>query len=109
MDIAQVAQSEREAYIAQLHAEDVATRLAVRHRDKVLGGIAFQVNDGAIAVHVGQVLDLFRDRMDAAQFAKLRQSGAAETFVSLDTMNAMGVPLKYDAVYDELVLGTLPG
>lgn len=109
VDMAQVAAVARDVHVAQLAQEQAAARLAVRQGDRVLGEVGFQVSDGRIAVHVGQVLDLFEDRMEDARFAALRGSQAAQQFVALETIRQAGVPLRYDAVYDELVLGDAPG
>ena len=90
--------------MAQLGGTD-GVLMAVRQGRDVLGQVEFQVSGSGIGVHIGQVLDLFRDRMDSTQFAALRNSQAAQTFVSLETVRDAGVPLEYDPVYDELVLG----
>lgn len=109
VDVAQIAPAPRDAYVAQLTREHGATRLAVRQGDRVIGAVGFQVSDGRVAVHIGQVLDLFQDRMEDARFAALRGSEAAQQFVALETIRQAGVPLRYDAVYDELVLGDVQG
>ena len=109
VDIAQITASERTAYVAQLTREQGSAQLAVRQGGEIIGALQFQVSDGGIAVHIGQVLDLFEARMDTARFAALRGSRAAETFVSLDRLRDAGVPLVYSAAYDELVLADLPG
>lgn len=105
----QITQAPREVYMAQLGQDQSAARLAVRQSGEVVGVVQFQVSDGAIAVHLGQVLDLFRDRMDGTRFAQLRGSDAARQFVALETIRSAGVPLDYDAAYDELVLGESSG
>ena len=80
--------------------------MAVRAGDQVLGQVEFQVADGQVSVRIGQVLDLFEGRMEGAEFASLRASSAAREFVSLDRLQAAGIPLDYNAAYDELTLDT---
>jgi hypothetical protein len=102
--VPQISVVERQAYVAQLDLESLDNRLAVRIGGKVVGGVLCQVSDGHIAVNIGQVLDLFEGRMAPARFAALRESPAAREFVPLDVMHRAGIPLEYDAAYDELVL-----
>lgn len=103
--VPQITDAGREAYIAQLSIDTSPTRMAVRMDGKVLGKVAFQVTDGEVSVRVGQVLDLFESGIDTARFAALRGSTAADQFVSLERIQRAGVPLHYDPIYDELVLG----
>jgi hypothetical protein len=104
--IPQINDSARAAYIAQVDAAEPGQRMAVRAGDQVLGQVEFQVADGQVSVRIGQVLDLFQGRMDGAEFAQLRASSAAREFVSLDRLHAAGIPLDYNAAYDELTLDT---
>lgn len=104
VEIEQIAPFSRQIYMVQVAGEG-AVLMAVRSGNEVIGQVQFQVSAAGIGVHIGQVLDLFRDRMDGTQFARLRGSQAAQTFVSLDKVRSAGVPLDYDPVYDELVLG----
>lgn len=102
--IPQITDSARAAYIAQVDLAPSEQRLAVRSRGETLGAVAFQVEDGMVSVHIGQVLDLFEGKMDQARFAALRGSPAAGTFVSLERLQAAGIPITYNPAYDELVL-----
>ncbi len=109
VNIAQITDGARSAYIAQLDLDHASTRLAVRQGKAIIGAVQIQMSDSRISVHMGQVLDMFETRMDKAQFAALRASRAAEQFVSLERLRAAGVPLTYSAAYDELVLAAGPG
>lgn len=103
--VSQVSDSIRAAYIAQIDASAPEHRLAVRSGDKMLGAVQFQVSGQQVSVHIGQVLDLFAAQIEPALFAQLRQSAAADEFVTLDRIRSAGIPLDYNAAYDELVLG----
>jgi hypothetical protein len=107
--IPQITESARAAYIAQVDAAAPGQRLAVRAGDQVLGSIQFQVADGVVSVDIGQVLDLFEGRFDSARFAALRGSQSAQSFVSLKRLQAAGIPLEYNAAYDELTLSARRG
>lgn len=102
--VPQISDGARAAYIAQLDVDSDRGRMALRVDGEVLGKVDFQVADGRVSVRIGQVLDLFRRRFDQTEFARLRASQAADQFVSLERVRAAGVPLAYDAVYDELVI-----
>ena len=103
--VPQISMSERQAYIAQLDREHPNQQLAVRIDGRIAGKLQFQVSEGGLAVNVGQVLDLFAARMEPSRFAALRNSQAAREFVPLETIRSSGIPLRYDAAYDEIVLG----
>jgi hypothetical protein len=107
--IPQISQSARAAYIAQVDGAAPGQRLAVRAGDTVLGTVQFQVTDGVVSVNIGQVLDLFEGRFDSARFAELRESQAAQSFVSLDELQGAGIALEYNAAYDELKLAAQRG
>lgn len=92
--------NDREIFLAE--APQV---LMVRLGGQAIGQVALQVTDTrAIAVQVGQLLDLIAGRYEQSEFAQLRQSDAASSFVTLDQLRAAGIDVQYDAVYDELRL-----
>lgn len=107
--VSQISDNVRAAYITQVDVSGSDQRLAVRSGGRVLGAVQFQVNDGMVSVNIGQVLDLFEGRIDSARFAELRESQAALEFVSLDQLRSAGVPLDYNAAYDELTLDSNRG
>lgn len=82
-------------------------RMAVRMGGEEIGAVRFQVNPNrSISVHLGQVLDLFEDRFDPAKFAELRNAAAGHGFVTLDQLGQAGIAMRYDPVYDEMVIAT---
>ncbi|UVI40572.1 hypothetical protein [Qipengyuania spongiae] len=104
--IEQIGSRPASAYMAQIDPSVQQGRLAVRYGDRALATVAFQVVPGAgMSVHGGQLLDLFRDGIDAPTFARLRNSAASDSFVPLDRLAAEGIPVRYDPVYDEIVIG----
>lgn len=103
--IEQISAPTQIAYIDQIAPPTTTQSLPVRVAGESLGTVAFQVNaDRQITVNIAQVLDLFADRFSAEEYALLRGSAASRQFVSLETINAAGIDIHYDAVYDELVM-----
>lgn len=90
--------SDRAALLAE-----APTRMNVRMANAALGKVDFRVTDmRTIDVKLSGLLDLLAGHYDAAEFARLRQSAAADAYVSFDQLRAMGLNLRYDPVYDEL-------
>ena len=57
-----------------------------------------------IDVQLSGLLDIVADRMAPEDYGRLRTSDAAGEFVPLDALRAIGISVRYDAVYDELDL-----
>ncbi|HBR85318.1 MAG TPA: hypothetical protein DD861_14235, partial [Erythrobacter sp.] len=91
VDMAQIATNGRTAYMAQLSSELSQSRLAVRQGTNIIGEIQVDMIEGRMAVHVGQVLELFEPRLDQMLYADLRNSRAAGEFVTLERLAANGI------------------
>jgi hypothetical protein len=90
--------SDRAALLAE-----APTRMTVRIGGAALGKVDFRMSDTrTIDVRLGNLLDVLAGHYDAAEFARLRGSAAADAFVSFDQLRALGLNLRYDPVYDEL-------
>jgi hypothetical protein len=90
--------SDRAALLAE-----APTRLTVRIGGAALGKVDFRMSDArTIDVSLGNLLDLLASHYDAAEFARLRTSAAADAYVSFDQLRALGLNVRYDPVYDEL-------
>ena len=82
---------------------EAPTQMTVRVGNSALGKVDFHMTDTrTIDVRLSGLLDLLADHYDAAEFARLRGSAAADSFVSFDQLRALGLNLRYDPVYDEL-------
>jgi hypothetical protein len=87
---------------ASLLAE-APTQMMVRIEGAALGKVDFQVaQDRTIAVNLGELLDLLAAHFDASEFARLRNSAAADAYVSFDKLRSIGLTARYDPVYDEV-------
>jgi hypothetical protein len=90
--------SDRAALLAE-----APTRMTVRIGGSALGKVDFRMSDArTIDVSLGNLLDLLGGHYDAAEFARLRTSAAADAYVSFDQLRALGLNVRYDPVYDEL-------
>jgi hypothetical protein len=82
---------------------EAPTRLTLRIGKSSLGKVDFRMSEGrTIDVKLSGLLDLLAGQYDAAEFARLRTSAAADAYVSFDQLRALGLNVRYDPVYDEL-------
>ena len=90
--------SERAVMLAE-----APTQMMVRIGGTEAGKVDFRMTaDRGIDVKLADLLDLLAGHYDAAEFARLRQSAAADAYVSFDKLRAMGLNVRYDPVYDEV-------
>ncbi len=81
-------------------------RLQVRRANQTLGSVAIEIAPTrAVAVRLGDLLDLVASELPSDQFTRLSQSAAADAYVPLETLHEAGIALRYDPVYDEFALG----
>jgi len=97
---ARVTEETRQALLAE-----APTEMTVRIGDEAIGKVAFRTSEsGSIDVQLSGLLDLVADRLPADEFTRLRNSQAADSFVGAEQLQAVGLTLRYDPVYDELRL-----
>lgn len=91
-----------EQELALLQADAPATMI-VRLGEEAVGQVAFRISESrSIDVQLSGLLDVLADRFAPEDFARLRNASAADSFVPLDSLRAIGLSLRYDPVYDEL-------
>lgn len=81
------------------------TRLGARVNGVLTGSVEFRQLDGTIAIRLGSVLDMLRDRYSADQFERLSSSQSASSYVTLAQLQAAGIPISYNPAYDEVEFG----
>lgn len=81
------------------------TQLAARVNGVVTGSVDFRQLDGTIAIRLGSVIDMLRDRFSSEELGQLRAGRAVDRFISLAELQAAGIPIDYDPVYDEVAFG----
>jgi len=95
---ARLRHSERAILLAE-----APTSMTIRIGDLALGKVDFHMTDArTIDVQLSGLLDLLASHYDSGEFARLRTSAAADAYVSFDQLRALGLTVRYDAVYDEL-------
>jgi hypothetical protein len=90
---------------AKAAALDVRSQLLTRIDGRTAGALDFQQSAAGLKVRLGSVVDVLADRYDAAQLARIRGSAAGNAWMSLAELQAQGVPISYDPVYDEFNIG----
>lgn len=79
--------------------------LIVRLGEVEVGKVPFRMTDmRIITVQLSGLLDLVEGTMEPADYSRLRNSPAANTFVPIDQLRDAGIGVRYDPVYDELRL-----
>lgn len=82
---------------------DAPAELTVRIGREAVGKVAFRMSESrSIDVQLSGLLDVLADRFAPEDFARLRGAAAADNYVPLDNLRAVGLSLRYDPVYDEL-------
>jgi hypothetical protein len=84
---------------------DSTSRLLTRVDGKTAGAVDFQQTPTGLKVRLGSIVEVLADRYDAAQLARIRTSSAGNAYLSLAELQAQGVPISYDPVYDEFNVG----
>src|SRR5690606_6193564 len=91
-----------EQELAMLQA-DAPSELTVRLGSEAVGKVSFRISEArSIDVQLSGLLDVLADRFASEDFARLRSATAADHYVPLDSLRAIGLTLRYDPVYDEL-------
>ena len=84
---------------------EITSRLLTRVDGKTAGAVEFQQTPTGLKVRLGSIVEVLADRYDAAQLARIRTSAAGNAYLSLAELQAQGVPISYDPVYDEFNVG----
>ena len=79
--------------------------MMLRIDGEAVGEIAIRMDASrSFSVQLAGLLDALGDRFDGAEFERLRNSAAADSWIGVDDLRAMGLGIAYDPVYDELKL-----
>jgi hypothetical protein len=90
--------SDRAKFLAE-----APTQMMVRIGATAVGKVDFRMTDGrTIDVRLSGLLDLLANGYDRAEFARLRDSAAADAYVSFDKLRSIGLKVRYDPAYDEV-------
>lgn len=84
---------------------DVKSQLTTRVDGKMAGKVDFRQTSAGLQVRLGSIVELLGDRYDPAQIARIRASSAGDLYLPLAQLQAQGIPISYDPVYDEFNVG----
>lgn len=74
---------------------------------KAAGKLDFQQTANGLLVRLGSLADVLGDRLDPALLARIRASSSANVYLPLARLQADGIPISYDPVYDEFNIGSV--
>lgn len=81
------------------------TRLDARVNGVLTGKVDFRQQGGTIAIKLRSVVEILRDRFSASEFDALVAGQSADRFIPLAELQAAGIPIRYNAAYDEVEFG----
>jgi len=81
------------------------SRLLTRVDGRTRGQVDFQQTAAGLKVRLGSVAEVLADRLPAGALARIRGSSSADAWLSLAELQAQGIPISYDPVYDEFNIG----
>ena len=84
---------------------DAKAQLVTRVDGKTAGAVDFRQTPQGLIVRIGSVVEVLADRFAPDEIARIRASSAGDTYVSLAELQAKGIPISYDPVYDEFNVG----
>ena len=87
-------------------AFDIKSQLVTRVDGKAAGTVDFQQTATGLSVRLGSIAAVLGDRFAAAEIARIQSSAASNAYLSLAELQAQGIPISYDPVYDEFNVGT---
>jgi len=79
--------------------------LPARINGVLAGSVDFQQGDGTIAIRLRSVVGILRDRFAANELDDLMAGKAIDAYVTLEQLQAIGVPIRYNPAYDEVEFG----
>jgi hypothetical protein len=86
-------------------AFDITSQLVTRVDGKAAGKVDFRQTTTGLSVRLGSIVSVLSDRYDPGEVARITTSAASNAYVSLADLQAQGIPISYDPVYDEFNIG----
>lgn len=85
---------------------EVNAQLIARVDGRSAGRLDFRQTGEGLSVRLGSLATIVGDRLDPAVLARIQGSSSANIYLSLAQLQAQGIPISYDPVYDEFNIGT---
>lgn len=89
----------------RVEAPAFSARLLTRIDGRTSGEVDFQQTPAGLKVRLGSVAEVLANRLPASELARIRGSAAGNAWLSLAELQAQGIPISYDPVYDEFNIG----
>lgn len=86
---------------------DIKSQLLTRIDGKAAGQLDFRQTPSGLSVRLGSLAEVLGERLDPAMQARIRASSSGNVYLSLAQLQAQGIPISYDPVYDEFNIGML--
>ena len=86
-------------------AFDLKSQLTTRVDGKTAGQVDFQQTTTGLSVRLGSIVSVLADRYDPGEIARITGSAASNAYITLAELQAQGIPISYDPVYDEFNIG----
>lgn len=83
----------------------ITSQLTTRVDGKAVGTIDFQQTTAGLSVRLGSIVSVLSDRYDPGEIARITASAASNAYIPLTELQAQGIPISYDPVYDEFNIG----
>lgn len=93
------------SFIASPDPFDVKSQLITRVDGMTAGVVDFRQTATGLEVRLGSIVEVLADRYDASALTRIRTSEASNTYMPLTELQAQGIPISYDPVYDEFNVG----
>jgi hypothetical protein len=93
--------------LSQVSMPDIRSQLVTRIDGRAAGTVDFQQTSTGLAVRLGSLAEVLSDRYEPAMINRIRASAAKDTYLPLSQLQAAGIPISYDPVYDEFNVGML--
>lgn len=86
-------------------AFDLKAQLVTRVDGKTAGTVDFRQTATGLSVRLGSIVSVLGDRYDSSEIARITASAASNAYIPLAELQAQGIPISYDPVYDEFNIG----
>lgn len=83
----------------------ISFTMPIEINGRASGSLPLQVSDSnMISVKLADLLEVFRTDPGAGGLAALANTAAAQEYVSFDQIRAAGIPIRYDAAHDRIII-----
>lgn len=81
------------------------SKMDARVNGVLTGSVDFEQRDGTIAIRLRSVANMMREQFTKTEFSSLVGGSKIDSFVTLEQLQAAGIPINYNPAYDEVEFG----